>query len=471
MEGCAPQAGLPGAERGTGSSMDGRPDFRLLFEESPDVLLVLLPDAPRYTMVAATSARWRATHTTPDTLGRGLFEVFPDNPADPTATGTSNLRASLERVLKTRQPDTMPVQKYDIRRPDGSFEVKYWSPKNLPVLSASGEVLYILHRVEDVTELVRASEQGEQLRGRQSAMEREVIQRSHELAVALREVREANAKLAELDVAKTAFFSNISHEFRTPLTLMLGSLEDELGERGQPLPPTRLERIEIAHRNGLRLLKLVNALLDFARIEAGRMQAHYQPTNLSELTAELASSFESATERMGLTLTIDCPPLPEAVYVDREMWEKVVLNLISNAFKHTLQGAIVVRLGWVDGGAQLTVADSGVGIAAEELPRLFERFHRVVGAPSRAHEGSGIGLSLVRELVQLHSGAIRVESELGKGSRFFVTLKAGAAHLPAEQIATSRDENAAGSRTAAAHAQQALSWVSHGSDTTIMEAL
>ncbi|HYL19550.1 MAG TPA: EAL domain-containing protein [Burkholderiales bacterium] len=450
--------------------MDSHPDFRLLFEESPDVLLVLLPDAPRYTMVAATSARWRATHTAPDTLGRGLFEVFPDNPDDPSATGTSNLRASLERVLKTRQPDTMPVQKYDIRRPDGSFETKYWSPKNLPVLSASGEVLYILHRVEDVTELVRTSEQGEQLRDRQSAMEREVIQRSHELAVALREVREANVKLAELDVAKTAFFSNISHEFRTPLTLMLGSLEDELGDRGQLLPPARLERIEIAHRNGLRLLKLVNALLDFARIEAGRMQAHYQPTNLSELTAELASSFDSATGRTGLTLTIDCPPLPEAVYVDREMWEKIVLNLISNAFKHTFQGGIVVRLAWLDGTAQLTVEDSGVGIAADEIPRLFERFHRVRGAASRTHEGSGIGLSLVRQLVQLHSGCIRVESELGKGSRFIVTLKAGTQHLPADQVAKSGDGAASG-RTAAAHVKEALSWLPAASDTTVIQAL
>src|SRR5580765_5035652 len=137
-------------------------DFQLLFEQSPDVLLVLLPDAPRFTIVGATRARLLATHTTPDQFGRGLFELFPDNPDDPSATGTANLRASLERVLASRAPDTMAVQKYDIRRPDGTFEVKYWSPKNLPVLSSSGEVLYILHRVEDVTELVQASELGEE---------------------------------------------------------------------------------------------------------------------------------------------------------------------------------------------------------------------------------------------------------------------------------------------------------------------
>ena len=335
-------------------------DFRLLFEESPDVLLVLLPDAPRFTMVAATNARWRATHTDSDTLGRGLFEVFPDNPDDSTATGTSNLRASLERVLMTRQPDTMPVQKYDIRKPDGNFEARYWSPKNLPILSPSGEVLYILHRVEDVTALVRASELGEELRGRQSAMEREVIQRSHELAAALREVREANSKLAELDIAKTAFFNNVSHEFRTPLTLLLGPLEDELGERKQPLPPERRERVESAHRNGLRLLKMVNGLLEFARLEAGRAQTNYQPTDLSQLTAELVSSFESATERCGLTLTIDCPPLPEPMYVDRDMWEKVVLNLVSNAFKHTFLGGISVRMDWTGDAAQMTVEDTAV---------------------------------------------------------------------------------------------------------------
>jgi signal transduction histidine kinase/DNA-binding response OmpR family regulator len=432
-------------------------NHRLLFEESPDVLLVLLPDAPRFTMVAATNARLRATHTTRETLGRGLFEVFPDNPADPTATGTSNLRASLERVLTTRRPDTMAVQKYDIRGPDGTFESKYWSPKNLPVLSASGEVLYILHRVEDVTELVRASELGEALRDRTSEMEREVIRRSNELAVAVRELREANSKLAELDAAKTAFFSNISHEFRTPLTLMLGPLEDELAESVQPLPQPRYQRLQTAHRNSLRLLRLVNSLLEFARIEAGRVQALYQPTDLAALTSELASHFRSAVERSSLSLTVDCPPLPSPIYVDREMWEKIVLNLLSNAYKHTFEGGITVRLVPLEQSVQLTVEDSGVGIIPEEIPRLFERFHRIKGTASRTHEGTGIGLSLVRELVTLHSGQIWVESEFGRGSRFHVRLPQGSAHLPPEKVGPATGE-AVAHGVAITYVQEALLW-------------
>jgi signal transduction histidine kinase/DNA-binding response OmpR family regulator len=264
--------------------------------------------------------------------------------------------------------------------------------------------------------------------------------------------------LAEIDRAKTAFFSNVSHEFRTPLTLMLGPLEDELSERDRLLPQARRERIEVAHRNGLRLLKLVNVLLDFARIEAGRVQAQYEPTDLAALTVELSSNFRSAMERGGLTLTVDCPPLPEPIYLDHEMWEKIVLNLLSNAFKHTFQGGIAVRLAWLDGAAQLTVEDSGVGIAAEEIPRLFNRFHRVKGAASRTHEGTGIGLSLVRELVQSHAGLIRVESELGKGSRFIITLKAGTAHLPADKIGNAVAFTARG-RSASAYVQEALRWL------------
>ncbi|MHB8811900.1 MAG: ATP-binding protein [Steroidobacteraceae bacterium] len=432
-------------------------DYQALFEKSPDVLLVILPDAPKYTMVAATDARLSVTHTTRDSLGRGLFEVFPDNPDDPSATGTSNLRSSLERVLSTRRPDTMPVQKYDIRGRDGKFESRYWSPKNLPVLSASGELLYILHRVEDVTELVRANEFGDELRGQNREMEREVILRSHELAAALRELRDANAKLAELDTAKTAFFSNISHEFRTPLTLMLGPLEDELAD-ADSRPTSQRWRLEAAHRNCQRLLKLVNTLLDFSSIEAGRMQARYEPTDLSSLTADLASQFRSAAERAGLALTIDCRSLPEPMYVDRGMWEKIVLNLLSNAFKHTFEGGIEVRLEWLGKGVQLSVEDTGVGIPKEQIPRLFERFHRVPGAPSRTHEGSGIGLSLVREFVDLHSGSVSVESEIGRGSRFLVSLSAGSTHLPAGSVVQGAPANAT-HRIAPAYVEEALHWL------------
>jgi signal transduction histidine kinase len=300
-------------------------DFQLLFEGSPDILLVLLPDAPRYTMVAATEARLLATHTTREaTMGRGLFEVFPDNPDDPNATGMNNLRISLDRVLATRAADTMAVQKYDIRGPDGTFQVKYWSPKNIPVLGASGSIQYILHRVEDVTELVQASELGAVLKDRTQQMEREVIMRSRELAEANRSLRDANAKLGELDLAKTAFFSNVSHEFRTPLTLLLGPLEQALESASGALTG---EELAAVYRNALRLLRLVNSVLDFSRIEAGRLALSFAPVDLATLTSGVAGSFQSLFDEAGLRLNVDCPALPEPVYVDPAQWEKVVMNL------------------------------------------------------------------------------------------------------------------------------------------------
>jgi signal transduction histidine kinase len=439
-------------------------DFRLLFEESPDVLLVLLPDAPRFTMVAATRARLAATHTTREgTIGRGLFDLFPDNPDDPSASGTNNLRASLERVIATRAPDTMAVQKYDIRRPDGSFEAKYWSPKNFPVLSPSGEVIFILHRVEDVTDLVRASELGEELRDKNRAMERDVIARSRELHEANRALRETNAKLGELDVAKTAFFSNVSHEFRTPLTLMLGPLEDALGDLVDPLGANHRTRLELAHDNALRLLKLVNALLDFSRLEAGRMRATFAPVDLGRLTSGLAGMFQSATDRARIRLVIDCPPSSEPAFVDRDMWQKVVLNLLSNAFKFTLSGQIEVRTR--DEGTRhvLEVSDTGVGIPESELPRVFERFHRVAGVVGRTHEGTGIGLSLVAELVGLHGGNVRVTSEVGRGTTFRVEIAKGHAHLPAEDVSLTPVSSEMGP-DAEAHEAELRRWAPNAAD-------
>ena len=265
--------------------------------------------------------------------------------------------------------------------------------------------------------------------------------------------------LAELDRAKTEFFSNVSHEFRTPLSLMLSPLEDALDDPHEPLPPSQQQRIELVQRNGIRLLKLVNTLLDFSRIEAGRIQAQYQPTDLATLTTELASVFRSAIEQAGMKFVVDCLSLPEAVYVDRDLWEKIVFNLISNAFKFTLSGSIIVTLRWQKTEVEMTVADTGIGIPPAELPNLFKRFHRVKGSRGRSFEGSGIGLSFVKELVELHQGSIKVFSILDKGSRFTVSIPTGSSHLPSDRILDNPTELGLSSENANSYLKQALGWL------------
>ncbi|MCG3116728.1 MAG: ATP-binding protein [Candidatus Manganitrophus sp. SA1] len=284
------------------------------------------------------------------------------------------------------------------------------------------------------------------------------ISKSVSTAKALEEGRKRAEALAALDRAKTVFFSNVSHEFRTPLTLMLGPIEDALSDKERPLPPEQRERVELLHRNALRLLKLVNTLLDFSRIEAGRLQAVYAPTDLASFTADLASVFRSAIEKAGLRLIVDCPPAPAPVYVDREMWEKIVLNLLSNAFKFTFEGEIEVALRWTEDRVVLKVRDTGTGIPQAELPHLFERFHRVKGARARTHEGSGIGLALVQELVRLHGGTIGAESEVDRGTTFMVTIPTGTAHFPADRIGGSRTE-ASTAIGAAPYVEEALRWL------------
>ncbi|WP_229070339.1 SpoIIE family protein phosphatase [Actinoplanes sp. DH11] len=264
-------------------------------------------------------------------------------------------------------------------------------------------------------------------------------------------------ELAELDRAKTTFFSNISHEFRTPLTLIMGPLE-ELRTRLADADDSVRAELEVMRRNGLRLGKLVNALLDFSRLEAGRMQARYEPVDLAATTAELASVFRSAVERAGLTFEVDCPTLPRDVYVDRSMWEKVVLNLLSNALKFTFHGSVRVTVRAEDDTAVVTVADTGVGVPDDEMPRLFERFHRIENARSRSNEGSGIGLALVKELVALHGGTVDAHSEFGKGTTFTVRLPFGPAHLPAEAVAPVAG-TATVSATADPFVQEALRWL------------
>jgi signal transduction histidine kinase len=269
-----------------------------------------------------------------------------------------------------------------------------------------------------------------------SAYEEFVLLVAHQLASALAHVRAYEEErrraesLAELDRAKTVFFSNISHDFRTPLTLLLGPSQDLLTDLDDPLSDRQRELQLAIQRNARRLLKLVNTLLEFSRLEAGRVQAAFQLTDVPTFTAELAASFRSATERAQIELRVDTPSLPDGVeiYVDPSMWERVVLNLLSNALKFTLAGVIGISTRVEHDHLLLTVRDTGCGIAADQFPRLFERFHRIEGARSRTQEGSGIGLALVNELVKLHGGTVAVESELGVGSAFTVSIPVGASH-------------------------------------------
>ncbi|MFB6394271.1 SpoIIE family protein phosphatase [Polymorphospora lycopeni] len=267
--------------------------------------------------------------------------------------------------------------------------------------------------------------------------------------------RARTAQLAALDQAKTNFFSNVSHEFRTPLTLILGPLEEALA--APDLSVADREALELMHRNALRLLKLVNTVLDFSRIGSGRIDASYRPTDLSDYTARLAGNFRSAAERAGLRLDVDCPPLPGPVHVDREMWEKIVLNLLSNALKFTFAGRITVRTLASGGSAVLEVSDTGVGIPEADLPLVFERFQRVVGRRARSHEGTGIGLAVVRELTELHGGRVAVRSRPDVGSTFTVTLPFGAGHLPADQVGTG-DTPVDESDTARLYLAEAVRW-------------
>jgi PAS domain S-box-containing protein len=460
-------------------------DYQLLFEAIPTPIMVLAPNPPHFTIVGVNKTYAEATgKTRGELVGHKLFEVFPDNPDDPSATGVADLMESLLRVMQMQVTDVMGVQKYDIPRVDkqAGYEVRYWSPVNSPTFDAEGRLISIIHRVEDVTEYILQNQQSAEDSGRlqkiqanADQMEAEVLQRAQEVKIANRrfkalnkalemrehELSELNKQLQELDRVKTAFFSNVSHEFRTPLTLMMGPIEEVLHAPDTSESHKRL--LDIAYRNTLRLSKLVNNLLEFARIEAGRVQASFQPVDLAQLTRELASMFSSVTDRARLTLKINCPPLPEPVYVDRDMWEKIVLNLLSNAFKHTFEGTILVALDWKNDHVELSVQDTGVGIPEDQQAHLFERFHRVPNAKSRTQEGSGIGLALVNELVKLHSGDIQVSSQENQGTTFTVSIPTGRTHIQAGQLAQNSISSGVPNKTQPFVAE-ALRWLPQETD-------
>lgn len=382
-------------------------DYQLLFESAPELYLVLAPDL---TIVAVSDAYLRATMTRRDQiLGRGLFEIFPDNPDDPAASGTRNLRASLEQVLASHVPDTMAVQKYDIRRPEsegGGFEERFWSPINTPVMNSSGELAYIIHRVEDVTDFIRLKERG-------SSMEAEIYLRAQEVAEANRQLSAANRTLGtlydktrELDRLKTEFFANVSHELRTPLALILGPAEALAASPGVADDARR--HLDVIVRNALLLLKHVNDLLDVSKLEAGTLPLCYAEVDLAALVTLTAGSFGSLAGERHLDFVVEVDG-PMAAQVDPDKFQRIVMNLLSNAFKFTpAHGRVRCSLQCVDSDVLLEVADSGPGIPAEHRGHVFERFRQLEGGSSRKHGGTGLGLAIVHEFVALHRGTVAV---------------------------------------------------------------
>jgi signal transduction histidine kinase/CheY-like chemotaxis protein len=387
------------------------PDFQAVFEHVPARLLVLDPDL---VIVAVTDAYLAITMTRrEDIVGRPLFEVFPDNPDDPAATGESNLRASLDRVRTRKVADTMAVQQYDIQRPadqGGGFEVRWWSPVNAPVLGERGELRYIVHRVEDVTEFVRNRESSDE---RSAALEAEILERANELQTTNQALREANA-------TKSQFLSRVSHELRTPLNAVLGfaqllDLDD--------LDPQQRDAVHHILRGGRHLLALINEVLDISRIEAGELTLSREPVLVAKAIDEATELMQALADDQGITLVVDPPDADAWVLADQQRLRQILLNLLSNAIKYN-RPAGTVRVSTslpLPGLRRISVHDTGLGIAPEQRSLVFLPFERL-GAEQTHIEGTGIGLALSRNLAEALGGQLDFESVPGEGTTFHLDL-------------------------------------------------
>lgn len=408
-------------------------DFRVLFESAPGLYLVLLPDL---TIAAVSDAYLRATMTSrEDILGRNLFDVFPDNPDDPSATGVSHLRASLDRVRATLGPDTMPVQKYDIRCPSaGGFEERYWSPVNTPVLDPGGGLRFIIHRVEDVTEFMRLTQAQRDdhrltntLRAHVERAEAEVLTRAQEIGETNRKLQAANTELQrlyertrELDEIKTQFFANVSHELRTPLTLILGPVERLRGDAS--LSDAARRDLALIGDNARMLLDHVNDLLDVAKLESGKMPLKRVVCDVAELLRRTAAHFDSFAVDRGITLKVHAAD-PVLAAVDPAKLQRTVLNLLANAFKFTPEGGSVRLQLYADPSVlRLEVADSGPGIPVEHREVVFEPFRQLDGGMTRRHGGTGLGLAIARDFITLHGGSIGVATAPEGGALLDIRL-------------------------------------------------
>ncbi|MCG6156633.1 hybrid sensor histidine kinase/response regulator [Rubinisphaera margarita] len=410
------------------------PNFQQLFESSPGLYLVLTRD---FTIVAVTNAYLQATMTERESiLGKNIFEVFPDNPRDPTATGVANLRSSLQRVVQTRAADTMAVQKYDIPRPQsegGGFEERFWSPRNSPVFGADGDVEYIIHRVEDVTEFIRLKKRRaeqekdyQELRLHSEQIEAEVFQRAQEIQESNRKLREANEELraahkhlSDADRRKDEFLAMLAHELRNPLAPIRSGL-DILAMSGSDQADT----IAVMQEQMEHLVRLVDDLLDMSRIMQGRIELRRDAVELSALVNRSLETVRPLIETHRHELDVSLPEHPVWLDADPVRILQVIENLLTNAIKYTDTGGRIEVTVEQDGAeAVVSVRDTGVGIEEELLSQVFDLFMQSPRSIDRAQGGLGIGLTLVQKLVTMHGGSITAHSAgRGNGSTFVVRL-------------------------------------------------
>jgi signal transduction histidine kinase/DNA-binding response OmpR family regulator len=434
--------------------------YRLVFEASPTPYLVLTPD---FEIVAVSDSYLRATMTRrDDVIGCGLFEVFPDNPNDPAATGEQNLRSSLNRVLSTRQPHQMAVQKYDVRKPaeeGGAFEERHWSPLNVPVLDSQGELVYIIHRVEDVTNLVKMSEVQERQQGlsraleeRSELMEAELYRHKEEIVRAnaeieligelLRSERVSRAEAAEsnhANVLKSQFLANMSHELRTPLNAIVGFSELLAEGTAGSLNSKQQRFVHHIRQGSNHLLQLINDILDLSKIEAGQLELRCEDFLVEDALPEVLSTIRPLAMAKNIQVQQEMGT-ERPVFADRIRFKQILYNLLSNAVKFTPQdGQIEVSCKEEGNAVRISVIDTGVGIRPEDQTVIFEEFRQVADPNGAVQSGTGLGLAITKRLVERMQGRIFVESALGKGSRFTFTLPAGARarqHQHAETVSS-----------------------------------